>query len=135
MWRICYPVWMTLSAYLNRFRCVKCLSRAMLWNAWTFRLHCSQFWVYSHKSTWCLWWKIPLENPGNGISEALNFKMSPDASALKNLCLWCEFQSHLLFIISLILKNCLTALNWPFLTLVKAARNFSTACASKDGSS
>ena len=26
------------------------------------------------------------------ICETLNFKMSLDASALKNLCLWCEFQ-------------------------------------------
>ena len=44
------------------------------------------------------------------ISETLNFKMSQDASALKNLCLWCKFQSCLLFIISLLLKNVLTAL-------------------------
>ena len=36
--------------------------------------------------------------------------MSLDASVLKNLCLWCEFQSRLLFIISLLLKNFLTAL-------------------------
>ena len=28
-----------------------------------------------------------------------------DASALKHLCLWCEFQSRLLFIISLLLLN------------------------------
>ena len=42
--------------------------------------------------------------------ETLNFKMSPDASALKNLCLWCEFQSRLLFIISQLLENILTAL-------------------------
>ena len=48
--------------------------------------------------------------PGNAISETLNFKMSIDASVLKNLCLWCEFQSRLLFIISLLLKNFLTAL-------------------------
>ena len=44
------------------------------------------------------------------ISESLDFKMSPDPSALKNLCLWCEFQSHLLFIISLLLINFLTTL-------------------------
>ena len=31
--------------------------------------------------------------------------MSLDDSALKNLCLWCEFQSRLLFIISLLLKT------------------------------
>ena len=36
--------------------------------------------------------------------------LSLDASALRNLCLWCEFQSRLLIIISLLLKNFLTAL-------------------------
>ena len=40
----------------------------------------------------------------------LNFKMFLGTSVLKNLCLWCEFQSCLLFIISLLLKNSLTAL-------------------------
>ena len=39
-------------------------------------------------------------------------KMSLDALALKNLCLWCEFQSCLLFIISLLLKNIFTALHF-----------------------
>ena len=47
---------------------------------------------------------------GNTISETLNFKMSLDASALRNLCLWCEVQSCLLIIISLLFKNFLTAL-------------------------
>ena len=47
--------------------------------------------------------KFLLKTPGNAISETFNLKMSLDASALKNLCLWCEFQSHLLFIISLLL--------------------------------
>ena len=47
--------------------------------------------------------------PGNTISETLIFKMSLDASALKSLCFWCEFQSRVLFIISLLLKNFLTA--------------------------
>ena len=32
----------------------------------------------------------------NTISKTINFKMSLDAFALKNLCLWCEFQSRLL---------------------------------------
>ena len=62
--------------------------------------------------------KCLLKTPANAISETLIFKMFPDALALKNLCLWCEFQSHLLFIISLLLKNVLTALNrfqtWQF---------------------
>ena len=31
--------------------------------------------------------------------------MSLDASALKHFCLWCEFQTRLLFIISLLLKK------------------------------
>ena len=63
--------------------------------------------------------KYLLNTPGDAISETLNFKMSLDASALKNVRLWCEFQSRLLFIISLLLKNFLTALNvmtsllWP----------------------
>ena len=51
-----------------------------------------------------------LKTPGNTISETLIFEMSLDASAPKNLCLWCEFQIRLLFIISLLLKNFLTAL-------------------------
>ena len=54
--------------------------------------------------------KYHLKTPGNGISQTLNSRMSLDASALKNLCLWCEFQSRLLFVISLLLKNFLTVL-------------------------
>ena len=54
--------------------------------------------------------KFLLKTPGNAISESINFRMSLDTSTLKNLCLWCEFQSRLLFIISLLLKNFLTAL-------------------------
>ena len=54
--------------------------------------------------------KYLLKTPANAISEILNFKMSLEASALRNLCLWCKFQSHLLFIISVLLKNFLTAL-------------------------
>ena len=49
--------------------------------------------------------KYLLKNPGNII-----FKMFLASSALRNLCLWCEFQSRLPFIISLLLKNFLTAL-------------------------
>ena len=54
--------------------------------------------------------KYFLKTPANAISETLNFKMSLDALALKNLCLWCEFQSRLLFNISLQLKKFLKAL-------------------------
>ena len=53
--------------------------------------------------------KYLLKTPGNSISETLSVKMSLDALALKNLYLWCKFQSCLLFIISLLLKNFLTA--------------------------
>ena len=76
--------------------------------------------------------KFLLKTPGNAISETLNFKMS----ALKNLCLWGEFQSHLLFIISLLLKNFFTALLFrscsfkcyrAACTLTWVYRNFSTA--------
>ena len=127
--------WHWTIIYSNRF---------ILWNVRTMWCHgmpgtfwwiCSQSRVYSDETTWCPWWKIPPENPWKCHFQDLIFKMSLDASVLKNLCLWSEFQSHLLFIISMVPKNCLTALNWPFLTLVKAARNFSTASASKDGSS
>ena len=34
--------------------------------------------------------KYLLKTPGNTISETLNFKMTLDATALKNLCLWCS---------------------------------------------
>ena len=43
--------------------------------------------------------KYLLKTPGNAISETPNFKMSLDPLALENLCLWCEFQSNLLFLI------------------------------------
>ena len=80
--------------------------------------------------------KFLLKSPGNAISETLNFKMSLGASAVKNLCLWCEFQSHLRFIISLLLKTFLTALLFrscsfkcyrAACTLTWVYRNFSTA--------
>ena len=56
--------------------------------------------------------KYLLKTPGNAIPKTLNFKMFLDASAFKNLCLWCEFLSCLLFIISVLLKNVLTAPAW-----------------------
>ena len=61
--------------------------------------------------------KYLLKTPGNAISKTvtLNFKMSLDASALKHLYIWCEFHSHLQFIISLLLKNFLMALVTPML--------------------
>ena len=54
--------------------------------------------------------KYLLKTTENAISETLNFKISLDVLALKNLCFWGEFQSHLLFITSLLPKNFLTAL-------------------------
>ena len=54
--------------------------------------------------------KYLMKIPGNAISEDLNFTLPLDALTLKNLCLWCKFKSPLLFIISLLLTNFLTAL-------------------------
>ena len=94
----------------------------MSWNAWDgtdistalFPVSCA----YSDKTTWRLRWKIPLETPGNAISLTLLFKTSLDASVLKSLCLWRKFQSCLLFIINLLLKNFLTALDIVILLCV-----------------
>ena len=68
-------------------------------------------WSVKHLN-WTMSWndgvcdgKSLLKTSGNAISETLNFKMSLGASSLKNLCLWCELQSCLLFIISLLLTN------------------------------
>ena len=61
------------------------------------------------------WWNniaSPVKIPGNAISETLNFKMSLDALALKNLCLDASSKDAytVLFITSLLLENFLTAL-------------------------
>ena len=55
--------------------------------------------------------KYLLKTPGNVISETLNFKMSLDSLALRNLCLWFEFQSCLQFIISLLMKKIFDSLD------------------------
>ena len=121
-----------MNAYLNRFRSVKCSNREMSWNA----SDISTAFVILTKQHGLRGGKFLLKSPGNAISETLNFKMSLDASALKNLCLWCEFESHLLFIISLLLKTFLTALLFRSCsfkcyragcTLTWVYRNFSTA--------
>ena len=70
--------------------------------------------------------KYLLKTPGNAISETLNFKMSLDALALKKLCLWCKFQSRLLIIIGLLLKNFLTALLVKRLLTAKVLINNNT---------
>ena len=94
---------MTLKAYLNRFRSVKHSNCAMSWSG-TFRWYCSQSCVYSDKTTWCLWWKIPLENPWKGDFRDSAFQNVPRCLGPKKLVaslFWCEFQSRLLFIVSL----------------------------------
>ena len=77
----------------------------------------------------CPRWKIPLENLWK--CQTLIFKMSLDASGLKNLCLCYEFQSRLLFIFRLLLRNFLTALylqikfqnTWPHQLLLCSHSN------------
>ena len=59
-----------------------------------------------------------LKTPGNGISETLNFKISLVAMALKNLCLWCEFQSRLLSITQEKITD-----NFPFLDIFGYVKN------------
>ena len=91
---------MTLNPYLlvNRFRSVKHLNWQCCGMPGMFRQHFSQSCVYCDETT----------NTSCKALETLNFKMSLDASDLKNLCLWSEF--HLPFIISLLLKSFQTAL-------------------------
>ena len=105
---------MALNAYLNRFRSVKRCEMFEPCNV----VECLGHFEGIVPSLVCILTKqhgvhggkYLLKTPGNTISETLNFKMSLDALALKNLYLWCEFQSRLIFIISLLLKNILTAL-------------------------
>ena len=106
--------WLTLNTYLNRFRPVKRLNSAMSWNAWNISTALFPVLrVFWQSNMAFAVEKYLLKTPGNGVSKTLNSKTSLDASALKNLCLWCEFQSRLLFIISLPLKSFLTALWHP----------------------
>ena len=62
--------------------------------------------------------KYLLKIPVNVTSVTLNLKMSQDDSAQINLCLLCVFQSRLLFIISLLLKNFLTVLPHSFNNII-----------------
>ena len=94
----------------NRFRVKQQLCSCITFFCSFLCRHCTTTTWNAYETAWLPWWKILLENPGNAISETLYFKMSLDALAFKNLCLRCEFQSHLLFIISLLFKNVLTAL-------------------------
>ena len=107
---------MTLNAYfINRFRPEKCqLQRSKLCDVVECLGHFDHIVPSLADSLACMLTKQHDIRSGKyllkTISETLNFKMSLDGSALKNLFLWCEFQSCLLFIISLLLKNVLTAL-------------------------
>ena len=71
----------------------------------TFWWHCSQSCMYSDETTWDLWSETLLENPWKCHFRDSNFQNVPRCMALKNLCLWCEFQIRLLFIISLLRKT------------------------------
>ena len=93
--------------YFNRFRSVKRSNRVTWWKGMT-----ALFPDYSNKTTWLLRWKIPLENPWKRHFQDSKFQNALAASPVKNLCLWCKFQIHLLFIVSLLLKNFLTALHY-----------------------
>ena len=100
-----FQFWMTLNAYCTGLD---------LWNVYTvwcremcatFWLHCSQCCEYSDLTTWHPRWKIPLENPCK-----CHFRDSKFQNTLDAVCLWRKLQSRLLFIISLLLENFLTAL-------------------------
>ena len=82
---------MTLNAYLTRFRSLKRLNHAMSWNGIFLSLVC----IILTKQHGVRGGKYLLKTPGKAISETLKFKTFLDALPLKNLCLWCEFQSHL----------------------------------------
>ena len=43
----------------------------------TFQQHCSQSCLYSDKTTWRPWWKIPLENPWKHHFRDSNFQNVP----------------------------------------------------------
>ena len=62
-----------------------------------------------------------LKTSGKANSKTLNFKLFLGTSVLKNLCLWCELHYYY-FIISLVLKNVLTAV-YPERSLT-----FKTSC-------
>ena len=86
--------------YFNGVRSVKRLNCAVWWKGTT-----ALFPDYSDETTWLPQWKYLLETPVNAISKTSKFQNA-------SLCLWCKFQTHLLFIISLLLKNFLTALHY-----------------------
>lgn len=72
----------------------------------TFQQHCSQSCLYSDETTWRLWCKIPLEDPWKCHFHDSKFYNVPICLVPQELVPFI-----LLFIISLLLKNFLTALN------------------------
>ena len=117
-------------AYSNRFRSVKCSNRAIRlghFDSIVPSLACiltKQHGVRVGKYLW--------KTSGNTISETLIFRMPLQyyASALKNLCLWCEFQSCLLFIITLL--ACLL-FDSPVCWIVIYPRDNAIQCLNKQG--
>ena len=93
--------WKTLNAYLNRLR-----SRSRSVERWGHfdSIVPSLVYILTKQHGVC-GGKHYLKTPFNAIFETLNFEMSLDALALKNLFLSCEFQIHPLFIISPLLDN------------------------------
>ena len=67
----------------------------------------TRFAVFFPLPSCCVSSLIPIENPWKCNFQDFKFQklMFLDASALKILCLWCEFQGRQLFIISLLLKT------------------------------
>ena len=95
----------------------------------TFQRHCSQSCLYSDD------WKqhgvhsgkysVPLENLKKGHFQDCNFQTVPRhivKRPFKNLCLWCEFQSCVRFIIGLVLKDFFPAL------YLERSLTFKTSC-------
>ena len=105
-----FQFWMTLNAYLNTFRSVKCSNRAMSWNACDFSMTLFPVLRVLWRNNIASVVENTFQKPPEMPILRLHFKISLSALALKNLCLWCEFQSRLLIIISLLLENFLTAL-------------------------
>ena len=86
---------MTLNAYLKGLDLWN-VQTMRSWNVWDTSTASFPVFVALTKQHGICSGKYLLKTPGNAISETSNFQLSLDASALKNLCLWCKFQSCLL---------------------------------------
>ena len=102
--------------YINN-SCVNTIRPHFPWSV-LYVLHCYQSCVYSDETTWCPQWKIRHENLWKHDFRDSKFQNVPRCLGPNKLVplIWCKFQSCLLFIISLLLKNLLTALTneWSF---------------------